>query len=83
MLRPSASRRRPPTGPDGWHRLLGSKSLRRCQLRYLECLGRAQLVWRGEDAGDVVAIAAFCPHVGANFAHGRLYQDRIEHPFHA
>ena len=73
----------PPPYPDGWYRLFSSKSLRRGQVRYLECLGRALVVWRSEDADDVFAMAAFCPHLGANLAHGRVCKERIECPFHA
>ena len=73
----------PPPYPDGWYRLLSSKSLRRGQVRYLECLGRALVVWRSEDADDVHAMGAFCPHLGANLRHGRVREDRIECPFHA
>lgn len=73
----------PPPYPDGWYRLFGSRSLRRGQVRYLECLGRALVVWRGEDADDVFAMAAHCPHLGANLARGRVRKNRIECPFHA
>ena len=69
--------------PDGWYRLLGSKSLRRGQVRCIECLGRALVVWRSEDADDVSVMAAFCPHLGANLGRGRVCKDRIECPFHA
>ena len=87
-------RREPPTSddlrlasyphpyPDGWYRLMTSKSLRRGQIRYLECLGRAVVVWRSEDGDDVHAMQAFCPHLGANLRHGRVREDRIECPFH-
>ncbi len=87
-------RREPPTSddlrlagyphpyPDGWYRLMTSKSLRRGQVRYLECLGRALVVWRSEDSDDVHAMQAFCPHLGANLRHGRVREDRIECPFH-
>ena len=68
--------------PDGWYRLLRSKSLRRGQVRYLECLGRALVVWRSEAADGVFAMSAFCPHLGANLAGGRVCKDRIECPFH-
>ena len=73
----------PPPYPDGWYRLLSSKSLGCGQVRYVECLGRALVVWRSEDADDVFAMTAFCPHLGANLAHGRVRGDRIECPFHA
>ncbi|MDE0700773.1 MAG: Rieske 2Fe-2S domain-containing protein [Acidimicrobiaceae bacterium] len=69
--------------PDGWYRLCDSKSLRRGQARYLECLGRALVIWRGQDSGEVFAMQAFCPHLGANLSHGRVCEDRIECPFHA
>ena len=68
--------------PTGWYRLMASRSLRRGQVRYVECLGRALVVWRGEDADDVVAMGAFCPHLGGNLRHGRVREDRIECPFH-
>lgn len=69
--------------PDGWYRLGASKSLRRGQVRYLECLGRALAVWRGKDSGEVFVTGAFCPHLGANLAHGQVRGDCIECPFHA
>ncbi len=72
----------PPPYPDGWYRLMCSDSLRRGQARYLECLGRALVLWRREDADDVFAMTAFCPHLGANLAAGRVCADRIECPFH-
>ena len=73
----------PPPYPDGWYRLLSSKSLRRGQVRYLECLGRALVIWRSEDADDVFVMSAFCPHLGGNLADGRVCGNRIECPFHA
>lgn len=69
--------------PDGWYRLADSRSLRRGQALYLECLGRALVVWRGRDSGEVFAMEAFCPHLGANLAHGTVRNDCIECPFHA
>ena len=68
--------------PDGWYRLMTSKSLRRGQVRYLECLGRSLVVWRCENSDDVHAMQAFCPHLGANLRHGRVRENRIECPFH-
>ncbi len=68
--------------PDGWYRLMTSKSLRRGRIRYLECLDRALVVWRSEDTDDVHALLAFCPHLGANLRDGRIRGNRIECPFH-
>ncbi len=73
----------PPPYPDGWYRLLNSAQLRRGQLRYLECLGRALVIWRSEHSDDVFAMEAFCPHLGANLAHGKVRGSRVECPFHA
>lgn len=69
--------------PDGWYRLRRSKSLRRGEVRYRECLGRALVVWRSETADEVFAMSPFCPHVGASLVRGRVCEDRIECRFHA
>ena len=51
-------------------------------IRYLEALGRELVVWRSEDGPSMHAITAFCPHQGANLAHGRVKGDRLVCPFH-
>ena len=63
--------------------MMCSDSLRRGEVRYIECLGRQFVVWRGKDAGKVHAMKAFCPHLGANLAQGRVRGDCIECSFHA
>lgn len=68
--------------PDGWYRLAGSDSLRSGQIRFIACLGRHFAVWRSEHGGDAHAMQAFCPHLGANLAHGRVRGACIECPFH-
>ncbi len=73
----------PPPYPDGWYRLLGTDELRPGGVRYMECLGRELVVWRSEDGASMHAMSAFCPHMGANLAHGRVKGDRIVCPFHA
>ena len=67
--------------PTGWYRLADSASLRVGDLRYLECLGRQVVLWRGED-GKPHAMHAFCPHLGANLSFGRIRGECIECPFH-
>ena len=62
-LRRSASCQLSPSR-DGWYRLLRSKSLRRGQVRYLECLGCALVVWRSEDADDVFCDVGVLPSSG-------------------
>jgi cholesterol 7-dehydrogenase len=73
----------PPPYPDGWYRLMNTDDLRPGDLRYLECLGREIVVWRSEDGASLHAMTAFCPHQGANLAHGRVKGDRVVCPFHA
>ena len=67
--------------PQGWYRLSDSASLRPGDLRYVECLGRQLVLWRGENA-EAHVMSAFCPHLGANLSHGRIRGDCIECPFH-
>lgn len=72
----------PPPFPDAWYRIAASKELRPGQLRYIECLGRQIVIYRSEDGKSVHAMKAFCPHLGANLAHGRVCGTRVECPFH-
>ena len=68
--------------PEGWYRLALSKSVRRGDIRYLECLGRQFVIWREENSDDVHVMDAFCPHLGANLAFGRVRGDCLECPLH-
>lgn len=68
--------------PDGWYRLASSDSIRPGTARYVECLGGQFVIWREQDSGDVHVMDAFCPHLGANLALGRVRGDCIECPFH-
>jgi cholesterol 7-dehydrogenase len=72
----------PPPFPDGWYRLMGSDELRAGEIRYIECLGRQLVVWRSQCGKSVHALTAFCPHLGANMADGRVVGDDLECPFH-
>ncbi len=67
--------------PDGWYRIADSDSLRPGDLRYLECLGRQLVLWRGQD-GAPHLMHAFCPHLGANLSFGRVRGNCIECGFH-
>ncbi|MYE06844.1 MAG: Rieske 2Fe-2S domain-containing protein [Chloroflexi bacterium] len=68
--------------PTGWYRLASIDSLRRGEIRYLECLGKQFVLWRERESGEVHLMDAFCPHLGANLARGRVRGDCIECPFH-
>ncbi len=67
--------------PDGWYRITRSSTLRAGEVCYFECLGRQLVAWRGED-GEAHVSSAFCPHLGANLAFGRVREDCLECPFH-
>lgn len=68
--------------PTGWYRLASTDSLRRGEIRYLECLGKQFVLWRERERGEIHLMDAFCPHMGANLARGRIRADCIECPFH-
>ncbi len=68
--------------PSGWYRLTNSESVQRGQVRYIECLGKQFVLWREQHGGAIRLMDAFCPHLGANLARGRVRGDCIECPFH-
>ena len=83
--RPSSAMREqtyPPPYPDGWYRVALSTELRRGDRRYVECLDRQMLIWRSDIDDSVHAMAAFCPHLGANLADGCIKSGRVQCPFH-
>ena len=82
---PSASMREqsyPPPYPDGWYQVARSADLKRGSVRYLECLGQALVLYRSDEDDSVHAMAAFCPHLGANLAGGCVKSGNLECPFH-
>ncbi len=68
--------------PTGWYRVASTDSLRRGEIQYLECLGKQFVLWREQESGEIHLMDAFCPHLGANLALGRVRGDCIECPFH-
>ena len=68
--------------PSGWYRLASMDSLRPGEIRFLECLGKQFVLWRERQRGEIHLMDAFCPHLGANLARGRVRGDCIECPFH-
>lgn len=83
--RPSDSVRErsyPPPYPDGWYRVALSAELRRGDIRYVEALGRQMVVYRSDVDDRVHALAAFCPHLGANLAGGCVEGGNLRCPFH-
>lgn len=72
----------PPPYPNGWYCILESSLLKPESKRYISCLGEHLIIFRSID-GQVSALNAYCPHLGANMAvGGRVKGDNIECPFH-
>ena len=66
---------------EGWYWALRSSELKRGRTASLNFLGRELVVYRGED-GRVVALDAYCPHMGAHLAEGKVEGDSIRCLFH-
>ena len=71
----------PPPFPAGWYPLSMSDDLACGESKLVQALGQQLVVFRGED-GQVAALDAYCPHLGANLAGGRVREGCIECPFH-
>ncbi|MYB22358.1 MAG: Rieske 2Fe-2S domain-containing protein [Chloroflexi bacterium] len=68
--------------PTGWYRIASSDSIRPGEIRAITCLGKQFVLWRARESGESHLMDAFCPHLGANLAGGRVDGDCIECPFH-
>lgn len=65
----------------GWYWAITSRDLRPGQVKPVTLMGRNLVVYRGMD-GRVVAADAYCPHMGAHFAEGRVEGNAIRCFFH-
>ncbi len=72
---------RPDRVVEGWYWALRSRELKRGQVRAVNLMGRELAVFRGRD-GRVVALDAYCPHMGAHLACGRVDGDGLRCFFH-
>jgi phenylpropionate dioxygenase-like ring-hydroxylating dioxygenase large terminal subunit len=66
---------------EGWYWALRSVELKRGRARPILFLGREMVVYRGWD-GRVVAMDAYCPHMGAHLAEGKVEGNTIRCLFH-
>src|SRR5262245_46962388 len=66
---------------EGWYWAMRSSDLKKGERAPLEFLGRSLVIYRGE-GGHVVALDAYCPHMGAHLAEGRVEGDAIRCLFH-
>ena len=65
----------------GWYWALRSAELKKRQARAVNFLGRELVVFRGED-GQVISLDAYCPHMGAHLAAGKVEGQNIRCLFH-
>ena len=72
---------RPGVVTHGWYWLARSAEIRRGRVKALRLLGRDLAVYRGED-GRVVALDAYCAHMGAHLAEGKVEGNALRCFFH-
>jgi len=70
----------PPPYPEGWY-VVGRSIDFRARPRFVLCVGNQWVVFR-DGSGRVHVLDAYCPHLGANLADGKVHDDCIECPFH-
>ncbi len=66
---------------EGWYWLCLSREVRRGKVRALRLLGLDLAVYRGEN-GRIVALDAYCAHMGAHLAEGRVEGNELRCFFH-
>ncbi|NJN87730.1 MAG: aromatic ring-hydroxylating dioxygenase subunit alpha [Leptolyngbyaceae cyanobacterium SL_7_1] len=66
---------------EGWYWLLPSHQLKRGQVKAVQLLGRSLAVYRGQD-GRAIAVDAYCPHMGAHLAEGKVEGCALRCLFH-
>jgi phenylpropionate dioxygenase-like ring-hydroxylating dioxygenase large terminal subunit len=66
---------------EGWYWALRSSELKRKATRAVSLLGRELVLYRAAD-GRVRALDAYCPHMGAHLAEGKVEDDQLRCLFH-
>jgi phenylpropionate dioxygenase-like ring-hydroxylating dioxygenase large terminal subunit len=66
---------------EGWYWLLQSRQLKRGQVKAVTLVGHELAVYRGTD-GSVTALDAYCPHMGAHLAEGKVEGTQLRCFFH-
>ncbi len=66
---------------EGWYWAFKSSELKKGQVKPLNFLGKELALYRDED-GEVHAMDAYCPHMGAHLAEGRVEGSGIRCFFH-
>jgi phenylpropionate dioxygenase-like ring-hydroxylating dioxygenase large terminal subunit len=65
----------------GWYWAIASPQLKVGQVKAVNLLGRELAIYRGQQ-GKAIAIDAYCPHMGAHLAEGRVEGDDLRCMFH-
>jgi phenylpropionate dioxygenase-like ring-hydroxylating dioxygenase large terminal subunit len=81
MSEPTSAFNHPDAVVEGWYWLCRSREIRRGRVKALRLLGRDLAVYRGAD-GTVVALDAYCAHMGAHLAEGRVEGNALRCFFH-
>ena len=67
---------------EGWYWVLKSKELKAGQVKPIKVMGRELIVYRGKEDGVVRIMDAYCLHMGAHLAEGRVEGNSIRCFFH-
>lgn len=67
---------------ESWYWAMYSKDLKAGKIKALNFLGKELAIYRGED-GIVRAMDAYCPHMGAHLAEGKVDGNGVRCFFHA
>jgi phenylpropionate dioxygenase-like ring-hydroxylating dioxygenase large terminal subunit len=71
----------PPSFPDGWFSLCSAHRVKKGKAIEVDAFGHKYAVYRGEDGG-IGVMDAYCPHLNANLAFGKVKGNNLECPFH-
>jgi 3-ketosteroid 9alpha-monooxygenase subunit A len=66
--------------PEGWY-VVGRSTDIRGRPTFVQCVGNQWVVFR-DASGTARVVDAYCPHLGANLADGKVRGDCVECPFH-
>ncbi|MEA5581502.1 aromatic ring-hydroxylating dioxygenase subunit alpha [Nodularia harveyana UHCC-0300] len=66
---------------EGWYWVMPSKQLRVTEVKSVKILGRELAIYRGKDK-KVVIVDAYCPHMGAHLAEGKVEGNELRCFFH-
>ncbi|OKH34960.1 (2Fe-2S)-binding protein [Calothrix sp. HK-06] len=66
---------------EGWYWALSSHHLKKGQVKPVTLMGRDLAIFRGKDS-SVTAVDAYCPHMGAHLAEGKVEGNALRCFFH-